>query len=76
MVIVDAQVHIWAADTPDRPWPGNRSHAHRPGSFLADELLKEMDAAGVARVIIVPPSWEIVTSWRSTPRAVTPIASR
>jgi L-fuconolactonase len=58
MFVVDAQVHIWAADTPDRPWPGNRSHAHRPGSFLADELLKEMDAAGVARVIIVPPSWE------------------
>ena len=58
MVIVDAQVHIWAAATADRPWPGNRSQPHRPGSFLKDDLLKEMDAAGVARVIIVPPSWE------------------
>ena len=58
MVIVDAQVHIWAAPSADRPWPGNRSQAHRPGSFLHDDLLKEMDAAGVARVVIVPPSWE------------------
>jgi L-fuconolactonase len=58
MMIVDAQVHIWAADTPDRPWPGGRSHPHRPGSFLKDALLKEMDAADVTRVVIVPPSWE------------------
>src|SRR5204863_1218782 len=58
MLITDAQVHIWAADTPERPWPGNRSYAHRPESFLADELLKEMDSADVARVVIVPPSWE------------------
>ena len=58
MIVVDAQIHLWAADRPDRPWPGNRSHPHRPGSFLKDDALKEMDAAGVARVVIVPPSWE------------------
>src|SRR5438034_7633301 len=25
MLIVDAQVHIWGADSPDRPWPPGRS---------------------------------------------------
>jgi predicted TIM-barrel fold metal-dependent hydrolase len=58
MFIVDAQVHIWSADTPERPWPKGRSHPHRPQPFSKDDLLNEMDAAGVARVVIVPPSWE------------------
>ena len=58
MFIVDAQVHIWGADTPQRPWPSGRSQPHRPQPLSKDDLLKEMDAAGVARVVIVPPSWE------------------
>jgi len=59
MLIVDAQVHIWAADTPERPWPAESRHrAHRLQPFSKDDLLGEMDAAGVARVVIVPPSWE------------------
>lgn len=59
MKITDAQVHIWAADSPARPWPkGNRAHPHRETPFSHGDLLQEMDAAGVARAIIVPPSWE------------------
>ena len=58
MLIVDAQVHIWGSDTPERPWPEGRSKPHRPQSFTKDDLLKEVDATGVARVVIVPPSWE------------------
>jgi predicted TIM-barrel fold metal-dependent hydrolase len=58
MLIVDAQVHIWGADTPERPWPEGRSAPHRPQPFSKDDLLREMNAAGVARVVIVPPSWE------------------
>src|SRR5690348_1407492 len=58
MLIVDAQVHIWGANTPERPWPVGRSAPHRLRPFSKDDLLKEMDAAGVARVVIVPPSWE------------------
>lgn len=57
MLIVDAQVHIWGANTPERPWPA-RLEAHRDVPIGKDELLREMDAAGVDRVIIVPPSWE------------------
>ena len=59
MLIVDSQVHIWGADTPQRPWPADgQGRAHRPVPFSRDDLLREMDAAGVARVVIVPPSWE------------------
>ena len=59
MLIVDAQVHIWGPETPDRPWPpGGQARAHRPLPFSQDDLLREMAAAGVDRVVIVPPSWE------------------
>ena len=59
MMIVDSQVHIWGADTPERPWPRNRTvKAQRDVPLGKDELLREMDAAGVGRVVIVPPSWE------------------
>lgn len=59
MIIVDSQVHIWGADTPERPWPpGRASQAQKPYPFTKDMLLAEMDAAGVSRVVLVPPSWE------------------
>jgi len=59
MMIVDSQVHIWAADTPERPWPlGQAARAHLPSPLTAEKLLEKMDAAGVARAILVPPSWE------------------
>jgi len=59
MLIVDAQVHIWGANTPDRPWPPyGPGNEHRPVPFTADDLLREMDQAGVDRAVIVPPSWE------------------
>ena len=57
MLVVDSQVHIWGADTPERPWP-ERAAAQRPIPLGADDLLREMDAAGVDRAVIVPPSWE------------------
>ena len=59
MTVIDAQVHIWGAETPERPWPpGGAALAHRPTPLGKDELLRDMDAAGVDRAIIVPPSWE------------------
>ena len=57
MLIVDAQVHIWGANTPERPWPA-RHQPHREVPLGKEELLREMDAAGVNRAVIVPPSWE------------------
>src|ERR1700680_2533846 len=58
-IIVDAQVHIWLAHTPERPWPAHGiGQAHIPRPFSYYELLARMDEAGVDRVVIVPPSWE------------------
>src|ERR1700682_1474111 len=64
MLIVDSQVHIWGSDTPARPWPvppaGLKAVPVHNNSvpFTQDFLLREMDKAGVDRVVIVPPSWE------------------
>ncbi len=57
MKVVDAQVHIWGANTPERPWPA-RGEPHRASPLGKEELLAEMDKAGVDGVVIVPPSWE------------------
>jgi L-fuconolactonase len=56
--IVDAQVHIWGADTPERPWPQGHIEPHRPAPFSMHDLLQEMNTAGVHRAVIVPPMWE------------------
>jgi L-fuconolactonase len=58
MLIVDAQVHIWAASTRERPWPPGRYPPHRPVPFSKDDLLYEMNTAGVQRALIHPPAWE------------------
>jgi len=62
-MIIDAQIHVWEADRPDRPWPapgadGRTAAAQRAVPMSAAEVLTEMDRAGVDRAILVPPSWE------------------
>jgi L-fuconolactonase len=57
MLITDSQVHVWGADTPERPWP-KRQAAHKPEPLTAALLLEEMNKAGVHRAVIVPPGWE------------------
>lgn len=57
MFIADSQVHIWAADTPGRPWRAG-VHPHREVPLQADELLREMDLAGVSRALLIPPFWD------------------
>jgi len=53
--IVDAQVHLWKANSPDWPWtPGARPQLPEP--FTIERALPMMDEAGVDRVVIVPPS--------------------
>ncbi|MGH8545736.1 MAG: amidohydrolase family protein, partial [Gammaproteobacteria bacterium] len=59
MIIIDAQVHIWAPETPEKPYTkGDASAPHRPVPLGHEELLAEMDAAGVQRAALVPPTWE------------------
>ncbi len=57
MFIADAQAHIWAANSPARPWAPGRA-PHRKTALGAEELLRLMDAAGVARCVLIPPSWD------------------
>lgn len=57
-MIVDSQVHLWAPETPERPWiPGGQARAHLPEPLTYQKFLPMMDAAGVDRAIIVPPTW-------------------
>jgi L-fuconolactonase len=58
MFVVDCQVHIWQANSPERPWRDSNQKPPRPEPLMKEELLREMDKAGVARAIIVPPSME------------------
>src|SRR4051794_21107615 len=52
--IVDAQVHLWKANSPDWPWePGAKPQLPEP--FTIERLLPMMDEAGVDRVVVVPP---------------------
>jgi predicted TIM-barrel fold metal-dependent hydrolase len=55
-MIVDAQVHLWKAETPDWQWvPGMKPQMPEP--FTIEKLVPMMDEAGVDRVVVVPPSW-------------------
>jgi L-fuconolactonase len=60
MIIIDSQVHIWAPETPDNPHArgSDVSAPHRAVPLGHEELLREMDAAGVQRCVLVPPTWE------------------
>ena len=54
--IVDAQVHVWKAESDDWKWvPGMKPHL--PDPFTIEKLLPMMDQAGVDRAVIVPPTW-------------------
>ena len=59
MFIVDAQVHIWAPETPQRPWIKGWVTPPREIPLEAEELACEMDKVGIARAVLVPPgSWD------------------
>ena len=56
-LIVDAQIHLWKANTPDRPWTPGAS-AQLPEPMTIERVVPLMDEGGVDRVVIVPPSLE------------------
>lgn len=51
MLIIDSHVHLWANSKPN---PGHR----QVPVLTAEDLLKEMDAAGVDAAVIQPPNWD------------------
>jgi predicted TIM-barrel fold metal-dependent hydrolase len=57
VTIIDAQIHVWRRNHPRRRWPHGRGvHSHGP-ALSAEDVLGVMDDAGVARAVLVPPSW-------------------
>jgi L-fuconolactonase len=58
MLIIDSQVHIWAPETAEKPYAKDASTPHRPIPLSHEELLREMNSAGVERCVLVPPTWE------------------
>jgi predicted TIM-barrel fold metal-dependent hydrolase len=55
-LIVDSQVHLWKAESPDWPWlPGFPPQLPEP--MTIERLLPMMNDAGIDRVVVVPPSW-------------------
>src|SRR5688572_5733510 len=61
-MIVDAQAHLWKANSPDYPWnPDARPQLPEP--FTIERALPLMDEAGVDRVVIVPPGLNDVNTY-------------
>src|SRR5262245_61297702 len=61
-MIVDAQAHMWKANSADYPWePGATPQLPEP--FTYERALPLMDAAGIDRVVIVPPGLNDVNSY-------------
>ena len=55
-MIVDAQIHLWKAESDDWKWvPG--AQPQLPVPFTIERAISMMDEAGVDRAVIVPPSW-------------------
>ena len=52
MLIVDSQIHIWSSNLPT-------NLAHRQiTSYTAEDVLRDMDEAGVDAAVIHPPGWD------------------
>lgn len=60
MNITDGQVHVWPANTPERPWTSDGlRYAHwGDRAFTAEDLTGRMDAAGVSSAFLVAPTWD------------------
>lgn len=61
-IIVDAQAHLWKANTPELPWVPGASPPGPNEPFTIERLMALMDEGGVDRVVIVPPT---LTGWRN-----------
>jgi predicted TIM-barrel fold metal-dependent hydrolase len=56
MKVIDAHVHVWEADRPDRP-RSMQVTPHIPELKLAEEYVPDMDTAGVDIAIQIPPAF-------------------
>ncbi len=61
-LIVDSQLHLWKASSPDYPWPEG-TKPQLPEPFTTERALPLMDAAGIDRAVIVPASFNDINSY-------------
>lgn len=55
-MIVDAQIHLWKAESADWKWVPN-AQPQLPWPFTIEKAISLMDEAGVDRAVVVPPGW-------------------
>lgn len=55
--IVDAQIHVWKAPSPQRPWAPDAIEPHR-APLEVPEVSATMDGAGVSAALLLAPTWE------------------
>jgi L-fuconolactonase len=55
MKIIDAQMHTWLPNTPDRPWLAGAKFVHGD-AYSAEVAIAQLDGAGVNGAVLVPPS--------------------
>ncbi|MFJ3667411.1 amidohydrolase family protein [Streptomyces sp. NPDC090106] len=58
MLILDAQIHVWKASTPERPWPADAIEPQRPVPLEVPEVAGELARAGVRGALLLGPTWE------------------
>jgi predicted TIM-barrel fold metal-dependent hydrolase len=56
-LIVDSQIHMWKANTSERPWAAG-ARPQIPEPMTIERVVPMIDEAGVDRVVIVPPTLE------------------
>ena len=61
-MIVDAQAHLWKASAPDYPWDAGVK-PQLPEPFTYERALPLMDAAGIDRVVVVPPGLNDINTY-------------
>lgn len=56
--ILDAQIHVWKASTPERPWPPDAIEPQRAVPLEVPEVSRLMAEAGVSGALLLGPTWE------------------
>jgi len=72
MMLTDAQLHVWEANRPDRPW----DRQHRPQldePFTVEKAVALLDEQGVDRAVLVPLWSAASTTTRRTPTPWKPL---
>jgi L-fuconolactonase len=57
MDVIDCQVHVWPSERPDRTFLRD-GQGRENAPYTAEQLIADMESAGVNRAVLVPPSIE------------------